>query len=60
MVLLPCPFCGGEAEIKQTGKNKMRIGCTSCLMGLEQKVLRKTIEWLQMTLIKSWNNRIHE
>lgn len=56
--LLPCPFCGGKAEIKQTGKVKMRIRCEKCFIGIEQKVLRFTLEWLRKTLIKSWNKRI--
>lgn len=35
--LLPCPFCGGDAEIKQTGTNRvsMIIGCTDCSCELE-------------------------
>jgi len=30
--LLPCPFCGGKAEIKQTGRLKLKLRCTSCLI----------------------------
>ena len=35
--LLPCPFCGGDAEIKQMGTNRvsMIIGCTDCSCELE-------------------------
>ena len=52
-----CPFCGSNAEIKQTGKNKMKIRCVNCHIGLEQKVIRFDIEWLQQSLISKWNNR---
>lgn len=53
-----CPFCGGEPELKQTGKNKMQIRCTKCHMGLQQKVLRLSMDWLQETLRESWNKRV--
>lgn len=53
-----CPFCGGPAEIRQTGKNKMQIRCTSCLVGKQQKVLRMSLEWLREALIKDWNKRV--
>lgn len=56
--ILPCPFCGNEAEIEQTGPKKMRIRCKACLIGIEQKVLRYTLEWLKGKLIESWNKRI--
>lgn len=54
---LPCPFCGHEAEVEQTGLKKMRIRCKECHIGLEQKVLRFSLEWLKERLIKSWNKR---
>ncbi len=56
--LLPCPFCGGKAEIKQTGKLRMKVKCKSCLMGLEQTVIRNTLEWLELKMIESWNSRV--
>lgn len=55
--LKPCPFCGGEVEIEQTGKNELRVRCKECHMGLKQKVLRKSLEWLEETLRNSWNTR---
>jgi ssDNA-binding Zn-finger/Zn-ribbon topoisomerase 1 len=35
--LLPCPFCGREAEIKRRGtaRQSMLIGCTNCHAELE-------------------------
>lgn len=56
--LKPCPFCGGQAEIKQTGKSKMKIFCKSCHFGLQQRVLRLSMEWLEKTLRNSWNMRV--
>ncbi len=58
--LLGCPFCGGEAELKQTGRNKITIKCKSCLVKMEQKVLRQSLEWLEKKMIESWNKRIME
>lgn len=55
--LLPCPFCGSKAELKQTSKLKIRIRCTKCLIGIEQKVLRLSIEWLEDKMIEMWNTR---
>jgi hypothetical protein len=55
---LPGPFCGGEPEIKQTGRNQLRIRCKSCLVGIEQKVLRFSLEWLEVKLADIWNTRV--
>lgn len=56
-LLMLCPFCGGMPELKQTGKKKMRIRCVKCHIGLEQKVLRFDLEWLESSLIETWNRR---
>ena len=56
-VLRSCPFCGGEAEIKQYAHNGLQVKCRSCLMGLKQKTLRYSLEWLKQKLIESWNAR---
>lgn len=55
--LKPCPFCGGNAEIKQTGKNELTIRCTECLTGKTQAVLKYSLDWLKDKLIEGWNNR---
>ena len=57
--LSPCPFCGGKAEIKQTGRLKLKLKCTSCLIGIEQKTLRYTLDWLKEKMIEGWNKRIN-
>ena len=56
--LLPCPFCGGEAEIKPWGNDGLIVGCTWCGIKREQKVLRRSIEWLRPLMIHGWNVRI--
>lgn len=56
--MLPCPFCGGEPEIKQTGINQMTVKCRGCLIGIEQGVLRFSFEWLREKLIEKWNKRV--
>jgi transcription elongation factor Elf1 len=53
-----CPFCGSDAELLQTGKNKMKIRCKLCHIGLEQKVLRLSMDWLAKSLIITWNKRV--
>lgn len=58
--LKPCPFCGSEPEIRQTGRNKIKIRCRSCLMGLEQKTLHFSLDWLRDKLIESWNQRVNQ
>jgi hypothetical protein len=53
-----CPFCGGEVEIKQTGKNELTIRCTKCLTSKTQAVLRYSLDWLREKLIEGWNARV--
>ena len=55
--LKPCPFCGGEAELKQIGRNKIEITCKSCHVKRTQKTLYKTLDWLKNVMVKSWNER---
>jgi transcription elongation factor Elf1 len=57
--LLNCPFCGGEAGIKQTGKKQMEVKCKSCRMGMVNRVLKFDLEWLRTKLIEAWNKRIN-
>jgi transcription initiation factor TFIIIB Brf1 subunit/transcription initiation factor TFIIB len=54
-----CPYCGGEAHIKQVSRTGMQIKCKECGMGLKQKVLRYDLDWLKRQLIESWNQRKH-
>ncbi len=54
VVLLPCPFCGGEAElVSDEGYERnplSRIGCTEC--GAE------IIAGHAKTVCSLWNNRV--
>ena len=49
--LKPCPFCGGEAEVKRMGTNRvsMIIGCAECSCELEtgETWIDKNINWNQ-------------
>lgn len=56
--LKPCPFCGGEAEIKQEGRNGLLLRCSKCYVGFKQKVIRLSLDWLRETLIGNWNSRV--
>lgn len=64
--LLPCPFCGGEAAIEQTGKMELTIRCVgpqpSGLRGCGPKYVQKitprfTLEWLAGIMTTNWNRR---
>jgi len=55
--LLPCPFCGGPAELKQTGKNKLTLRCRCCTVKMVQKTMHQTLQWLEGKMIESWNTR---
>ena len=56
--LKPCPFCGGEAEIKRTGKLQITIQCKSCVVKKVQKVKRRSLDWLFWKMVEDWNTRI--
>lgn len=65
--LLPCPFCGGESAIEQTGKNELTIRCveTQTATGLKgcgpkyvQRVTaRFSLDWLAAKMAETWNRR---
>lgn len=50
--LLPCPFCGGKAEIQlDQGRNRLGTGCTQCFAN-------QTPEWdNERNVITAWNTR---
>lgn len=70
--LLPCPFCGGKAELKQshdflTGENCTYVQCTECNVktdelncdvpfGYEHEIDRKFLNPLEVS-VKTWNTR---
>lgn len=49
--LLPCPFCGGEAEMLNYSENEYLVTCTEC-SGMVEK-WRKT----EAEAIEQWNKR---
>ncbi len=55
--LLPCPFCGGDAELKQTGRTQYTIECENCGIGKSAKHLHYSAEWLKNTMAENWNTR---
>jgi hypothetical protein len=45
--LKPCPFCGGEAEVKLTGNSivgyrKVEVRCNICGMGRTYRIVKGT------------------
>lgn len=55
--LKPCPCCGGEAAMQQTGRDKLRIQCKRCAIKREQRALRFSLEWLEQKMTEAWNSR---
>lgn len=58
--LKPCPFCGSEPEIRPYSSQGIEIRCKKCLFKKQQKVLHKSVEWLEGKMIEDWNSRRDE
>lgn len=58
--LKPCPFCGGEAELKQTGQKRLTIKCNNCKISRSQSVNRFSLNWLEEKVINHWNTQYKE
>ena len=61
--LLPCPFCGGTAEVtfkgnKFTLMKSATVKCLTCLMQKTVGAIHNNQEWCARTAIKVWNTRI--
>ena len=52
-VLKPCPFCGGEAVIREDARGLYRVSCPGCYV----KTSLSTIEDEAITV---WNHRANE
>lgn len=55
--LKPCPCCGGEAVMQQTGRDKLKIQCKGCAIKHEQRCWRYSLEWLEKKMADTWNRR---
>jgi len=54
MTLLPCPFCGGKAEIFQgANKNEHTIRCTCC-------AVKMPIQLNKNDAAAAWNRRVSD
>ena len=51
--LLPCPFCGGKAEIGDCGSGTFKIQCENDCIAGNNHFLRKDIN----VLVRAWNTR---
>jgi len=58
-ILKDCPLCGGEAELRYSGRLGRIVRCKKCHFGLKQKVLRYSTEWLEAKMIGDWNKRVN-
>ncbi len=60
--LLPCPFCGNEAELlfignSHTKSRKAEIKCKKCYVKIINAGLRHGSEWVAKHSIDDWNKR---
>lgn len=55
--LLPCPFCGGDAVLKQYRADGLEIRCTGCQSMRQQRWMYKGRDWLEPKMIEKWNER---
>lgn len=60
--LLPCPFCGGEPELKFFGNDytksrKATIKCKKCRAEITNAALKHDSKWCAMVSIEDWNKR---
>jgi hypothetical protein len=63
--LLPCPFCGGEAEIIEygnalTGWDKTETKCRCCNTVQTHKWLRYKFDYdfIMQKTVEAWNKRV--
>lgn len=60
--LSPCPFCGGEPEMRHVGNDHMRkreieIKCRNCSVKMRHATLRHGFGWLEDIASAAWNQR---
>jgi Lar family restriction alleviation protein len=63
--LMPCPFCGGKAEITLTGNtitgySKAEVRCHSCGMGRTyRKIKGMSSGTIRSQVAEKWNRRVN-
>ncbi len=60
--LLPCPFCGGEAELLfigngHTKSRRVEVKCKKCRIKRTVGAIRHGSEWCAKISINEWNQR---
>lgn len=65
--LLPCPFCGGEAQLKRVGndhtkKRAVHIGCSTfgCTIEMRVAAIRYGHDWCEDKAREKWNTRAND
>jgi len=65
MELLPCPFCGGEAEVYRVGnahtkKRSVVVDCktSGCTIKMTVGVIHQSLDWAEGKAIEKWNTRL--
>ena len=64
--LLPCPFCGGKAEVILTGNSiagysKVDVRCHYCGMGRTyRKIKGMSSDTIRGQVAKKWNRRVND
>ena len=65
--LKPCPFCGGEAELKLIGNNHTdrryaTINCKTfgCTVSMRVGAITNDVDWCVDKVTAKWNTRITE
>ena len=60
--LLPCPFCGGNAELISRGNELTKsrsteVRCSQCFFGKTVAAIRQTLAWTREKAVAAWNRR---
>ena len=60
--LLPCPFCGGDAEMKHIGNDRSKkrlieVKCKQCRATRTDGAIHEGFDWVENVVAKNWNAR---